>query len=326
MSIAEGSAVSLRYKAYSVGTMTAATEDTAPGATGGQVLRYTQSGLNLRVNSTKSAEILPSRQTRSSRRTSRRVEGSISGELSPGTYFDLFEAVLRGTRVTGVSSSVVIAPASGHVKRKFMFERYNADLDISRKYTECRVTGFRINTPAEGNSTVEFMVMGRNRSTVSASSAPYLTAPTAATTSEVCNSLSGSITVAGVAVGLVTSIQIGATNSSEAPAVLGQQFPPDILLGSLDVSGSITFLLDSADTAATIFEAETEVAIVLTLTNATSGGDSVTISLPRVKLNSADEETRGDLSQPVSCSFQALEATSGGILSTIQIEDTSLHS
>ena len=326
--IAEGSGVSLRYKFYASGAMAAAAEAdpaTDPGATGGHVLRYTQSSLNLRANATTSAEILPSRQVRSNRRTSRRVEGSISGELSPGTYFDFFEAVLRGTRAAETAGFSVIAPASGHVRRKLLVERYHADLDKSRLYTECRLTGFRLAVPAEGISTVEFMLLGRNRLTRTAGAAPYLTAPAAATTTDVVNSLSGSISIGGSPVGLVTAAGINCTNSAEAPQVLGQPFAPDVLLGRTLVDGSLTFLLDDADTAAAIFEGEQEVAVALTLTNAASGGQSVTVELPRVKLTSADEETRGDLSQPVTCAFTALEYTgnaTGVPVSTIRITDT----
>jgi len=332
MPIAEGSGVSLRYKAYASGAMAAAAEAdpaTDPGATGGQVLRFTQSSLNLRANSTTSAEILPSRQVRSNRRTSRRVEGSISGELSPATYFDLFEAVLRGSRsaVSGTpgDGQRVMAPASGHVRRKFMFERYHQDLDKSRLYTECRVTGFRLAVPAEGISTVEFMVMGRNRLSRATGASPYLTAPAAATTTEVCNSLAGAITLDGTPVGLVTAAAVNCANAAEAPQVLGQAFPPDVLLGRTAVDGSLTFLLDDGDTASALFESEAEVAVALTLTNATSGGESITVELPRVKLTSADEETRGDLSQPITCAFTALEyvgAADGVPLTTIRITDS----
>lgn len=330
MTIAEGSGVNLRYKFYASGAMVADTEAdpaTDPGTTGGQVLRYTQSSLNLRTNMTKSAEILPSRQVRSNRRTSRHVEGSITGELSPGTYFDFIEAVLRGTRVaaTGpLTGSSVLVPSSGHVRRKVAIERYNEDLDLSRLYTEMRVTGIKFTVPAEGISTVEIPFMGRNRHSLRTTAAPYFTAPDPATTTEVCNSLSGSFSIDGVRVGLVTAASINVTMNSEAPNVLGQQFCPDVLLGSTTVDGSLTFLLDDADSAADLFENETEFAISLVLTNATTGGDSITIDLPRCKLNTADEDVRGDLSQPVTCNFTALEALTGSILSTIQITDSSV--
>jgi Phage tail tube protein len=330
MAIAEGSGVRLSYKFYSSGSMVADTEadtSTAPGATGGQVLRYTQSSLNLKTNMTKSAEILPSRQVRSNRRTSRHVEGSIMGELSPVTYFDFVEAALRGTRVaaTGpLTGASVIVPSSGHVRRLVAVERYNTDLDLSRLYTEMRVTGIKFTVPAQGISTIEIPFMGRNRKTFKTTAAPYFTTPTAATTGEVCNSLSGSFNIDGTRVGLVTAASINVAMTSEAPNVLGQEFCPDVLLGTTSVDGSLTFLLDDQDQAATLFEAETEFAVQLVLTNATTAGDSITIDLPRCKLNTADEDVRGDLSQPVTCAFTALEATTGGILSTIQITDSAV--
>src|ERR1044072_5265904 len=280
MAIGEGSAVSLRYKFYSSGTMTAGPEPTpttAPGASDAQVLRYTQTNLNLAVNNTTSQEIIPSRQLRSSRRTSRHVAGTITGELSPGTYFDFFEAVTRGTRASaGETGSLVAIPATGHVRRKLAIERYNLDLDLSRLYTECRLTRFRVHVPAEGNSTVEWSVMGRGRKSLTTSSAPYFSSPTDANALDVCNSLSGSMKFDGSQVGLVTGATINFTMNSEARNVLGQQFCPDILLGVANVSGSFTFLLDEADTGSTIFENETEVAVQLVLTNAATGGDSVT--------------------------------------------------
>ncbi len=328
--IAEGSAVRLAYKAYASGAMATDTEAdtaTAPGATGAQSLRYTQSSLNLKTNMTKSAEILPSRQIRSNRRTSRHVEGSISGELSPSTYWDFMEAALRGTTAaatTPLTGSSIIVPSSGHVRRLFAVERYNTDLDMSRLYTEMRVTGLKINVPAEGISTIEIPFMGRNRKTLKAGAAPYFTTPADATANEVCNSLSGSFSIDGTRIGLVTAASINVTMNSEAPNVLGQEFCPDVLLGSTTVDGNLTFLLDDQDEAGGLFEAETEFAVQLVLTNATTGGDSITIDLPRVKLNSADEDVRGELSQPVTCAFTALEAVTGDILSTIQITDSSV--
>jgi hypothetical protein len=226
--------------------------------------------------------------------------------------------------VTPLTGASIIVPATGHVRRKLLIERYNSDLDLSRIYTEMRVCGARFSIPAEGNVTVEMPFMGRNRVTSKGADAPYLVAPAAATTSEVCNTLSGSVSVDGVRVGLITAASINVNIANEAPAVLGQPFPPDILMGTADVSGQFTFLLDDDDTASVIFEQETEVAVQLVMTNATTGGDSITIDLPRVKLNTGDEDVRGDLSQPVTASFQALEALVGDILSTIQITDSSI--
>lgn len=335
MTIAEGSSARFAYKFYSTGTMTSNAEadtSTEPGASGGQVLRRVSAALNLRTNSTRSNEMLPSKQIRSFRQTSRHVEGTITGELSPGSYTDFFEAVHRDTRValTGPTGASSIIPATGHVRRKLLIERYNSDLDKARIYTECRATSYRITVPAQGISTVEIGVMGRNRHSLAATASPYFSSPTDPTSTEVCTSLSGQLTIGGTPVGLVTAFDVSCTLASEAPNVLGQPFPPDILLGTGNVSGNMTFLLDDTDLASAALEAETELALVLTLTNSGYTGSLPTsgfvkIELPRIKLGTADEDVRGELSQPITASFQALENTVGdGVtnpLSTIRITD-----
>src|ERR1044072_76357 len=96
--IGEGSAVSLRYKFYSSGTITAGTE--AHTTTAPRARPYPRPNSTLAATNPPSQELLRSRQLRSSRRTSRHVAGTITGELSPGTYFEFFEAVTRGTRAS----------------------------------------------------------------------------------------------------------------------------------------------------------------------------------------------------------------------------------
>src|SRR4051794_572933 len=114
-------------------------------------------------------------------------------------------------------------------------------------------------------------------------SAPYFTAPAAATTGDLCNSLSGSVSLGGgtTHVGLITAISIDVSTNAEAPKVLGQQFTPDMLLGTLNISGSVSFLLDSSEAAASLFENETKVDIMVVLTNAVTGGESITIRTRR---------------------------------------------
>lgn len=412
MTIAEGSAATLRYKFYSSGTMdpdTIADRTSDPAATGGQVLRRVSASLNMRKNATRSQEILASRQVRSSRHTSQRVEGSISGELSPATYFDFIEAAHRDTAATFAAKTeadytsitadnatskltlgggapvtdglkvgdvitlsgcsvaannrnfVIISfagtsnreitvwpaptdmgadtafgltraglssmpPSTSHVSRKVLFERNNSDLDISRVYDECRVTGYRISMPAEGNATIEVMVMGRDRATLTGGSAPFFASPTAETSTDVVNTLEGVVYLNGSRIGLITSLQINASLNADAPRALGCTFPPDILLGTLDVNGEVGFLLDDTDTAATLFENETEVGLIALLTTGVfSSGHAIAIHMPRIKLNSADENMQGEGSQQVQCQFQALlyaGSTAGVPVTTIRIMDT----
>jgi len=65
------------------------------GASGGQNLRRTQSTLDLKKATYSSKELRPSQQIADMRHGVRSVEGTISGELSVGTYQSFIESVLR---------------------------------------------------------------------------------------------------------------------------------------------------------------------------------------------------------------------------------------
>lgn len=414
MALAEGSAIRFAYKFYSSGTMaTNAEADTStdPGASGGQILRRVSASLNLQKNVTRSQEILASRQVRSARHTSRRVGGSINGELSPGTYFDFIEAAHRDTAAALVAGSLdetdltsvaadnatskftfaggdpvalglriggvivfanlsatanngvkfmvtgfggtsnrevsvypaptdmtadtaftlttpglsTIIPASGHVRRKVAIERYDQDLDRCRLYTETRVTGYQIGVPAEGDATFVANFLGRNRKTFKGADAPYFTSPSAATTTEVVNSLNGVLLIDGTAVGVVTGINITLTMPADAPIVVGQPFTPDVLLGTADVTGDFTALVDDGDAVQEAYENETEIHLLVMLTSGGPTSDVIAIHLPRLILTAAPEDAQGEGSQVVNGQFQAKEYLGNGVgmpASTIRITDT----
>lgn len=108
MSLAEGVSGSLRYKAYASATITAntlATSSSALGVSGGTELRRVASTLKLAKDTYQSAEIRTDRQIQDFRHGIARVTGAISGEFSPGTYFDFAEAACRGTKSAALSLS-----------------------------------------------------------------------------------------------------------------------------------------------------------------------------------------------------------------------------
>ena len=101
-SLAEGVAVRATYKFYASGVIAPNALDditTAPGAAGGQVLRRVSLTPAMKRASYTSAEIRTDRQVANFRLGTKSVAGTISGELSPGTYFDFWEASHRDTRV-----------------------------------------------------------------------------------------------------------------------------------------------------------------------------------------------------------------------------------
>jgi len=105
MPLAEGVSARIAMKPYLTGDITPnALEDpaTAPGPTDAQILRRVSSTLALAKNTYQSAEIRNDRQIVDFRHGTMRAEGNIAGEISLGTYFDLYEAAHRDTRTPGV--------------------------------------------------------------------------------------------------------------------------------------------------------------------------------------------------------------------------------
>lgn len=109
MSLAEGVQALLTYKKYASGAMTAnalASSTSDLGASGAQRLRRVSSSLKFARDNYQSNEILASRQLRDMRLGKGSVTGNaVSGEWSPGTYFDFMEAATRGTRASAVALS-----------------------------------------------------------------------------------------------------------------------------------------------------------------------------------------------------------------------------
>lgn len=108
MSLSEGVSASIRAKAYPSGTISSNTQPTSvsdPGTSGGQLLRRVSSTLNLVKDTYQSAEVRTDRQIVDFRHGVKRVTGSISGEWSPGTYWDFMEAVCRGTEGAAIPFS-----------------------------------------------------------------------------------------------------------------------------------------------------------------------------------------------------------------------------
>jgi hypothetical protein len=105
MSLGTGVGKQVRYKLET-------TWATPPGASGAQILRRVTSDLALKKATFESGELLSTYQRQDFRHGTKSVEGTINGELSPGTYKDLLGAVLRRapTTVTAISSlSITIA-------------------------------------------------------------------------------------------------------------------------------------------------------------------------------------------------------------------------
>lgn len=225
--------------------------------------------------------------------------------------------------VTRVGKKVSI-PQSGHVKRLVTWERYHEDNDIAELFTECRVNKIDLNLPATGLSTISIGLTGRGKQTLSDGDAPYFTSPTAQTSTGIAAAVNGVVRFNDANVGVITGIQLSMEMPVDAQPVLGQNFLPDIILGKISVTGTLTALFTDT-TFLDAFEDETEVEIILMLTTTTAANSPfVTVTMPRVKLSGANNPLQGEGALSINCPFEALEpdSTAGIIQSAIAFNDS----
>ncbi|MCW5695778.1 MAG: hypothetical protein KIS96_03475 [Bauldia sp.] len=107
MSLSEGVQARVAYKAYATGVIASTTQPDSsadPGASAAQILRRVSTSLKLGKDTYQSEEVRTDRQIADFRHGTRRVTGSISGEFSPATYWELIEAALRGTDAAAITA------------------------------------------------------------------------------------------------------------------------------------------------------------------------------------------------------------------------------
>lgn len=109
MPIAQGTAKQFRFKRQTA-------KGTISGTTAGQILRRTQGQLSLQKETYNTAdEITSTQQMKSSRHGPKQVSGNLNGLVSPGTYADFFQALLRKDAVatTAIASLSITVAGSG---------------------------------------------------------------------------------------------------------------------------------------------------------------------------------------------------------------------
>jgi hypothetical protein len=82
------------------------TEGVSP-VTGGKQLRRVSSDLAMNVDAYESQEILVSQQIQDARHGTHRPQGTFSGQISPGSFDDFWQGILRNTWTTGVSLDTI---------------------------------------------------------------------------------------------------------------------------------------------------------------------------------------------------------------------------
>lgn len=228
--------------------------------------------------------------------------------------------------MTTVGRSLIM-PSSAHVKRKIAVEVYNSDGDISRLFTEGRIAGFDLSIAPNQEAQINFTGLWRNRIVYDGSDAPFFTAPTAATGTDIISSMDGLLCMDGEIVGIVTGLSINFNRAPTAPAQIHSDgLTPGILLGNAVVTGEFTVFLQDR-TFLDFFEEGTEFSMISYLPiSDDAASDAVVVYLPRIKINSNNETTQ-EGAKAIQCGFTAARylGSAGGVESTsIRIVDTTV--
>jgi len=219
------------------------------------------------------------------------------------------------------------ATVATQTRYKFAFEVNDQTIDLSRFYTECRIGGFDMAISVNANVTLNFTILGRNRQVLTGGSAPYFSAPTAETSTDIPTGMQGILMKDGAILGVATGLNLKADIALEAAKQLNPQgLVADIMPGTFVLSGDFTvFLQDGVILSA--YDNETEFALLAYLPSSNVDASPGNVFfMPRIKINSNNESDNAK-AKAIQCQFEAARyfGTSPGIESTtLQITDTEI--
>jgi len=117
------------------------------------------------------------------------------------------------------------------------------------------------------------------------------------------DSYSGTISVGGSAVSIVTSLDFTLTNSFAPTFVVGSDSAPQLEFGKAVLEGTLTAYVEDLTTLENLFVSEVESSISAQVGD---GTNTMTFLIPRVKFNSGDIPVDGPNSRIINLSFVGL--------------------
>lgn len=277
--MATGSRYSCYYVKEDVSNTTPASAKFTP-------FRVTSSGLDINIATLESEELRDDAETADFRLGARSVEGTVTGEMSFGTFDDLIAAALRGEWQDNVLKG-------GIVRQSFTFVDYNADLP-SGKYTiyrGCEVNSMTFSLSAENMTTVEFGIVGRSMEI--AESLPAGASIKARTTSSPMDGFSGRLLEGGQEISVITEIGLTVENDITPRFVVGSKFSIEPSAGRRAVTGTANvYFLDNKLRKKYLDEVETS--IKFDLIDPSNPQQKYTVEIPRVKFTEAPRPIDGE--------------------------------
>ncbi|QPB12050.1 hypothetical protein PQD09_gp29 [Providencia phage PSTCR4] len=268
------------------------------------IFRATKSTLDINVNTLESAELRDDAETADFRLGTRHVEGTVTGEVSYGTFDDLFAAALRSSWATD--------KVKGGVERQsFTFITFNADLpdDKYTIYRGCEINTISLQLSAEAITVADFGIVGREMEIAKA-------LPTGATinprtTTSPMDAFSGTLTQDGKSVANVTEISLELDNGIEPRFVVGSKFSIKPGAKRRNVNGSMNTYYESVELKKKFLD-EQEVSLSFTLSDGKANTGSYVFSMPRIKFTEAPTPVDGEGDIMLNAGYKALLSAKDG--------------
>ncbi len=232
------------------------------------------------------------------------------------------EGPIASSTVTVVGKKTWI-PSTGHTDVDFNVEHWFTDVAQSEVFRGVKFEQAAIALPPTGLATVDFTALGQD---VTTATSRYGTSPTAASTSSALAAVNGVLLLGGSASAIITGFSMNIAAAFSGEPVVGSNVVPTLFPGTVAVSGQFTAYFDDAVLRDRfINETETSLTAVLTADN-TANAAFVGITLPRIKVGSANKSDGG---QAITQTFAytALLNTAGGAgtateATTISMQDS----
>lgn len=207
-----------------------------------------------------------------------------------------------------VQGKTTYLPSSGHTDISYSLEHWFNDVVQSELFTGVKFDKGALSLPPTGIATVQFDVLGQG---MTPAQARYFTSPTAITTSAVNAAVNGLLTIGGTQQVVVTGLQLTIDPTFSGDPVVGSNVVPTLFPGTVEVSGQFTvYFTDNTMRDLFLNETESSLAVVLSSDN-TATANFIGITLPRIKLNSADKND-GNVGIVQTFNFEALYNFAGG--------------
>jgi len=272
-------------------------------------LPFTSHSLNLSKERVAGSDIQSHRMPTVDRHGNRSVAGDITADLRHDEFDVLMRAALMsdndfdtGFTAGDGSTTVTNAAILGTTPTFLTIEDYAADVDQARLFTGCTVNSMNVSLAPNQMVTAGFGIVGRDMEIDDAQKTV-----TASAGNEPFDAYSGDIklgtkTSLGSALTIITGMDFTLTNNFAPTLVIGESVPSDLEFGTASLEGTVSCYFEDA-TMVNRFLLETESSLEVSVGD---GTNTLTFTLPRIKINSADVGVDGPTSRIINMSFVAL--------------------